>query len=222
MKKLTLALVASAVTISAASANISTGFYLGAAGGYGATTGKLTGQYQNGTSVVGSTDIGGGAGNIGVHAGYGHVSGCFYVGGELAYTFENTKINSTLFGSATQSSAQLKRNGYFNAALRGGWLFTPNTMGYIRLGANWGKWTLDDRLNVFTNAMPGRGSKSRASFAPGAGIETSVARNVYLRVEYTYEFGPSVRALNAAAPNAFLNAGQIRTQSGKVGLSYKF
>jgi opacity protein-like surface antigen len=96
-------------------------------------------------------------------------------------------------------------------------------MMYVRLGGNWGKWTLNDALNGgFTSAMPGSGSKNRLSFAPGVGLETAVHKNVYLRVEYNYEFGPSVRAANAAVPGAFSNVGTIRSQSGKVGLSYKF
>lgn len=223
MKKLTLALVASAVTISAASAhNISSGFYLGAHGGYGAVTAKITGQNIAGASIPGSTDSGSGTGNFGFQGGYGWVHGCFYLGGELAYTFENAKVNYSLFNGGNGGSSQLKRNGYFNFAARGGYLFTPSTMGYVRLGGNVGKWTLNDNFNVFTAANPGSGSKSRVSFAPGLGLETAIHRNVYLRVEYTYEFGPSVRATNANLPMGVLNASNVRDQSGKIGLSYKF
>jgi outer membrane immunogenic protein len=212
MKKLALALVASTVALSTANANhISTGFYLGVHGGYGSLTGKVSGS-----GVNGSRDIGSGFGNIGIHGGYGWVTGCLYLGGELSYTFENAKTNDTLGGIG---SLQLKRNGYARAALRGGYLFTPNTMGYIALGGNWGKYTLNDS-RIANNTISG--SKNRLSFAPGVGLETAVHKNVYLRLEYNYEFGPSVRATNATAPNNFTNVGTIRSQSGKVGLSYKF
>lgn len=217
MKKLALALVVSTVALSAANANhhnpISTGFYAGVAAGYGSLTAKLSGSANNGSS-----DFGSGFGNIGIHGGYGWVTGCLYFGGELSYTFENAKATSALGGG----SAQLKRNGYARAALRGGYLFTPSTMGYIALGTNWGKYTLNDSSFSFTNANPGSGSKNRLSFAPGVGLETAVHRNVYLRVEYNYEFGPSVRATNGSVANAFTNAGTVRSQTGKVGLSYKF
>jgi opacity protein-like surface antigen len=94
---------------------------------------------------------------------------------------------------------------------------------YIRLGINWGKWSLRDSLNNgFSMAQPGSGSKNRPSFVPGFGIETAVHRHVYLRVEYVYEFGPGVRATNGALPNRFTNMGTLRTQSGKLGVSYKF
>ena len=171
----------------------------------------------------GSRDIGGNSANIGAHLGYGWVTGCFYFGGEFAYTFDNPKVNDTLSSIANSGQMSLKRNGYFNAAFRGGYLLVPNTMFYIRLGGNWGKWTLTDSLTgAFTSAQPAGGSKSRLSFAPGFGLETAVHHNVYVRVEYVYEFGPSVRSTNNAFPNAFTNVGMLRSQSGKMGLSYKF
>ena len=214
MKKLALALVASTVALGATHANhISTGFYLGAHAGYGSLTGKVSNSVNN----AGSADFGSGFGNIGIHGGYGWVTGCLYLGGELSYTFENAKANNTVGGNG---NLQLKRNGYARAALRGGYLFTPSTMGYIALGGNWGKYTLNDSRTFPNNAISG--SKNRLSFAPGVGVETAVHKNVYLRLEYNYEFGPSVRATSATNANDFTNVGTIRSQSGKVGLSYKF
>ena len=123
MKKLALALIASTVALGATHANhgISTGFYLGAHAGYGSLTGKVTTSAVNG----GSSDFGSGFGNIGIHGGYGWVTGCLYLGGELSYTFENAKATNTV----ARGNLQLKRNGYARAALRGGYLFTPTTMG---------------------------------------------------------------------------------------------
>lgn len=217
MKKLALALVVSALSINAASANISTGFYAGAAVGYGSTTGKFAAPSNAaGNAISGSAAFGDTAANIGIHGGYGWVSGCLYFGGEVAYTFENTKVKNDYnnsFGATT-----LKRNGYFNAALRGGYLFTPNTMAYVRLGANLGKWKVNSQVDANNTVT---GSKNRLAFTPGVGLETAVHKNVYLRVEYNYEFGPSVAATNSAVQNV-VKVGRIRTQSGKVGLSYKF
>jgi len=173
-------------------------------------------------SAAGNQDVGGTAANVGIHGGYGWVQNCMYYGGEVGYTFENAKIRDTL-GAQNGGSAQLKRNGYFRAALRGGYLFTPNTMFFIALGINWGKWTLNDSLNNgFGTTNVGTGSKNRISFAPGVGLETAIHKNVYLRVEYNYEFGPSVRATNSSVNNSFSQMGSIRSQSGKIGLSYKF
>eukprot|EP01099_Mayorella_cantabrigiensis_P003504 TRINITY_DN2678_c0_g2_i1.p2 TRINITY_DN2678_c0_g2~~TRINITY_DN2678_c0_g2_i1.p2 ORF type:complete len:134 (+),score=1.68 TRINITY_DN2678_c0_g2_i1:145-546(+) len=132
MKKLALALVASTVALGATQASIGTGFYLGAHVGYGSTTGKATSQL-GGVATPGSRDIGGNAANIGIMGGYGWVTGCLYFGGELGYTFENTKIRDNL-SNLNLGTQELKRNGYFNAALRGGYLLNPNTMMYVRLG----------------------------------------------------------------------------------------
>jgi outer membrane immunogenic protein len=223
MKKLTLALAASAIIVSGASAhNIGTGFYAGIHGGYGAVTAKQNGFANGGILNTGNENTGNGQGNIGFHGGYGWVHSCFYLGGEIGYTFENAKITDSLGTAAGFGQSQLKRNGYFRAAVRGGYLFTPSTLGYIALGANWGKWTANDNLNFFNNAVPGSGSRNTAAFAPGVGLETAVHKNVYLRVEYNYEFAPSVRATNGAVPSSFTSWTNVRDQSGKVGLSYKF
>jgi len=224
MKKIALALVASTVVASAASANIGTGFYGGLDLGYGSTNAKMTGQPNAGGAYGGSTDVGSNAANIGIHAGYGWVSSCLYFGGEVAYTFENSKVNQGLSPTVSGAAAQLKRSGYFNVALRGGYLFTPNTMMYIRLGGNWGKWKATDSgwTQGFTSTNTGTGSSSRLSFAPGIGLETAVHKNVYVRVEYVYDFGPSISATNSASSGAFTKFSTIRNQTGKVGLSYKF
>jgi opacity protein-like surface antigen len=221
MKKIALALVATSTIISATHANIGTGLYLGAHLGYGSTTAKNT-SVIGGTASQGSADVGGNAANIGIHGGYGWVTGCLYLGGEVAYTFENTKINNSL-ETTTGSGMQLKRNGYFRLAVRGGYLFTPNTMMYITLGGNWGKWKATDSFN-FTTSNPASGSKNRFSFAPGVGLETAIHKNVYLRGEYVYEFGPSIvstrSGVDASRQSSKFN--NIRSQSFKLGLSYKF
>jgi opacity protein-like surface antigen len=236
MRKLTLAVIASStVALQASYANISTGYYVGAHAGYGATTAKNSGVLaQNtpagpaGTSVTGSVDIGSTAPNIGIMGGYGWVYGCMYYGGELAYTYENTKINDTIgqggvVNGAALSASAFKRSGYFHVGLRGGYLFTPNTMFYIRLGANFGKWTINDTLNYgFSTAVPGNGSKNRLTFTPGLGLETAIHQHVYLRVEYVFEWGPGVKATNANFPAGATNISNVRTQAGKVGLAYKF
>lgn len=237
MKKLALVLAAStSIALQASHANISTGFYAGAHAGYGATTAKTSGVLAQtipgtgpaGTSVAGSQEVGSTAPNIGIMGGYGWVYGCMYYGGEIAYTYENTKINDTIgqgavLNGATLSSSTFKRSGYFHVGLRGGYLFTPNTMFYIRLGANFSKWILNDSLNNgFSSAIPAAGSKNRLTVTPGLGLETAIHQHVYLRVEYIFEWGPNVSATNANAQAGSTTMSNVRTQSGKVGLVYKF
>ncbi len=222
MKKFALALVAGTIAASAASANISTGFYLGAHVGYGSTTADAS--YTGTAAPAGRSNVGHGAGSIGLHAGYGMVSGCWYFGGELFYTFENTKITSNLAAPAN-TRAQLKRNGVYGIAARIGWLITPSAMTYIRLGAHAGKWQASDNTVVGTTNL--RGSKNRISFAPGVGMEIAMNKNVYLRGEYTYEFGPSVRGVDTdptsvAATVISSRFNNIRSQRFTLGVTYKF
>jgi opacity protein-like surface antigen len=232
MKKLALALIASTVALSATQANIGTGFYAGGAVGYGMASGVYGINQFPPPGLLGTSEFGGNSGNIGIHGGYGWVDNSLYFGGELAYTFDNSRVNNTmnlgLFNNPAlgpNGGTSLKRNGYFNIAARAGYLVTRDTMFYIRLGSNLSKWTLRDAGNFaappFGSSFVGNGSVNRLSFVPGFGIETAFNKNLYLRGEYTYEFGPSV-----IATNPFINGStvirHIRTQSGKIGLSYRF
>lgn len=219
MKKLALALVAATALAGAASAHLSTGFYMGAHTGWDSMRADYS-QVNGGVAVAGSTQVGRDNPNIGLFAGYGWINGCFYWGGELGYTFANVKARDTL-GFVAPAATELKRNGYFNAAVRLGYLFSVNTMGYIRLGVNWGKWSVNDTILV-NAANPYTGSKSRASFAPGVGLETAVHKNVYVRAEWTYEFASSVRATRAAVANTSSTYNSIRSNSFKLGIAYKF
>lgn len=224
MKKLALVLAAT-TAFTAAQANIGTGFYIGAHTGFDsvATDMEATSPLLLGGTSVNKAHMGRGNANVGLFAGYGMVNGCFYYGGELGYTFSSTKIRSTPDSTAANQFIELKRSGYFNAAVRLGYLFSQNTMGYVRLGVNWGKWNLRDTVNAGTVAAPVSASKNSASFAPGVGIETALNRNVSLRAEWTYEFGRNLRVNNAAAPTTtFTTAKSIRTSSFKLGIAYRF
>lgn len=225
MKKFALALVTSAATGSMAHANITTGYFAGVQVGCGLTTGKYTTTNATGNSFSGSTDVGAKAKNIGLIGGYGWVCKHLYMGAEAAYTFENSPIRHTLGNSDTRGGAHLKRTGYFNVAVRTGYVVTPQTLFYIRMGVNWSKWNFRDAgapgPNGFTQSTTGRGSKARLTLVPGVGLETAVHKHVYARLEYSYEFGPQVRATNNSV-QAFSTIGAIRNQSVKLGVAYKF
>jgi opacity protein-like surface antigen len=222
MKKLTLALVASTLILTNANAHISTGFYLGAHAGYDTTTATNTSQ-QLGVTNSGDIQVGSSNGIIGIHGGYGWVQSCLYVGGDFGYTFGRTKLRDSMANPGTPGEATLKRDGYFRAAFRAGYLFTPNTLLYITLGTNLSKWNYNDTLNNgFNQTIPGTASKNKFTFAPGVGLETVIHRNVYLRFDYFYEFGTSLRAVNSRNGNAYSQLSTIRSQSLRMGISYKF
>lgn len=232
MKRLALAFVAYTVGISAVQAHngfISTGPYLGIAAGYTGVSGKYSvpGSGAGNPPIYGTLDVGGTAPSIGIYGGYGVVNNCLYYGAEIAYTFENLKMSDSLNTSIYPSSglSQLKRNGYFNAALRGGYLIVPASMVYIRLGLSWGRWTYNDSnfyVGPFQTTAPGSGSKSRITVVPGIGSETALTKNFYLRLEYSYEFGPTLTATNSSVPASITKVSSVQSHMGKVGLTFKF
>lgn len=228
MNKWVAVLVTTTICMGATNANITTGSYFGMSAGYGAGSARLSTTKANAAGVfaggaAGARDVGTTAVNIGAHLGYGWVANCFYFGGEFAYTYDNPKISDNIDFFGTSGQMMLKRTGYVQAAFRGGYMFVSNSHFYIRLGGNFSKWSITDSLNgQFNTARSGKSSKTRLSFSPGFGLEAAVHPNVYVRVEYVYEFGPSIRATNNSVSNAYTNAGVLRTQSGKMGLSYKF
>lgn len=220
MKKLVLACAAAGLLATAANANIGTGFYMGAHTGWDSVRADYT-QTNNGVAVAGKNEIGRDNPNIGIFGGYGWLCGCFYWGGEIGYTFANIKIRATQGVAPNALTAELKRSGYFNIAARMGYLFSQNTMGYIRLGGNYGKWKASDNLFTGVTNTVLTGSKNRFSFVPGVGLETALNRNVSVRAEWTYEFGSSLRT-TLANNNRTSNFGSIRSNSFKLGVAYRF
>lgn len=187
MKKLALALTVASFAAGAACADINTGFYLGAGIGGNNTTYKADGI---------GVDIGRHGIQGSIYAGYGFVTGCTYLGAELGYTFTGTKAQALLFA--------LERRNVINAALLVGQKFTPSTMAFISLGVNNAQFKI---TNLATEISE---SKRKFSFAPGLGLETAATKNIRIRLQYTYDFGPKVDGIKA------------RTQTAMLGVAYKF
>lgn len=213
MKKFALALIA-ATAISSANAEIGSGLYLGANASMNALSSDVTFTDLNDNSTS-STDSGRHRPGLGMYIGYGIASGCMYYAGEMGYQF----LNSSFSFADTEPNdpgvrGKFKIDHQFNLAFRVGYKFTPATVGYIRLGANWG------RMKLSTNIARLSDSKSRFSFAPGLGVETSIARNWIGRMEWTYDLG---RSFKRTAPGVVaFDADRVHTQSVRLGLAYKF
>lgn len=196
MKKIISALLVTAAVAAPAVAanNIQTGFYVGANAGASTskldipTAGNLTQSFAGQNAV------------LGLYTGYGVVNSNLYLGGELFAAIDNAKINVLNF--------QLKRKAFFGAAARLGFLVSPSTMIYGRLGLEFGKWQVSvNGTNV--------GRSSKAAFAPGLGLETALTNNLSLRTEWVYQIN---KAFNNTAT---LTAG-ARAQRFTVGISYRF
>jgi opacity protein-like surface antigen len=220
MKKLILSLVLTTVAVTPVSAEcMGTGFYLGGNLGMGNAATRVSGQY-NAPTISGQYDND--AGNIGFHFGYGHIMSCWYLGAEAFYSFERLVIRNTLGGAG--GAVDLRRNGHYGLAIRGGYMFTPSTLFYIRFGTHLGRWILTDSAN-FPAPNQARASRNSLNFSPGVGMETAVYKNITLRGEWFYESGPNLTVANAVvAPVAtnWTNAGKLRYNTYRLGVSYKF
>ena len=204
MKKLALALVTAATFAGTASADLTTGFYLGAGiGGNSLTT--------SGTVDVFGADV---SSNFGrnrfegsLYTGYGYVTGCTYLGGELGYTFTGGKAGVTGTFNNTTMSAFIERRNIINAAFIVGQKFSPSTMIYARLGMN----STQYRAAFTAPGVQIHSKKRKVSFAPGAGIEGAVTKNVRIRLQYVYDLG-----------NSLYQSGKVRSQATTLGVAYKF
>lgn len=159
---------------------------------------------------------------VGLMAGYNYQSGSAVFGAEIYGGFDTTKatlFNDNEGGSSVEAGlwkTTLKRQRYIGFAPRIGYMVTPNALVYARLGLEAGKWTMQVDPNTASMNLPInvgyllgspaaktaaiaassssiKKSKSGLAFAPGVGVELFVTKNVFLRGEYSYLFGPTIK-----------------------------
>jgi opacity protein-like surface antigen len=216
MVKYALALIVTVASMGIATAAKSAG-YLGAHVGYGSAKSKIT--YD--PARAGSVNVDNDAPNLGALAGYGATYGIWYVGAEIFYTLETLKIQDTTQAALNGLMMELSRKHYYGAALRFGFWMQAQTLAYFRLGAHGGKWKLSD-----TRVNNGVGDtlfeKNRFTLAPGLGVEMTLHKNLALRTEWFYEFGPAIVATNSANRALFTRSSSVLYQSFRLGLTYRF
>lgn len=203
------------------------------------------------------TDGGKAAGLFGLFAGYGALVGSgMYVGGEIYGGIDTTNFkpydsNSSGIGYALWQT-KVERKYYYGLAARFGVMATPSTLIYLRLAAESGKWkatvtpngaTVDAAQAEFAAAGGIAGqfgdvaaskktvttNKTGIQFAPGAGVEVYVNKNLFVRAEYSYLFGPKITMTSDASAFGESFSGKTVTHhlktsqhSMKVGIGYKF
>lgn len=252
MKNLSVALLAVAALSTSAMAN--NGFYLGASAGVAQTNVKYDYAVQNAPNPTflnaTRTDGGKTAGLFGLFAGYGVVVGSgAYVGGEIYGGFDTTSFSpydDTASGAgAAFWKVKLERKYYYGLAARLGYMITPNTLAYIRLAAEAGKWKASVSPNTALFDAPRRAAaatdeavakakqtqtknKTGIQFAPGVGVEVYVSKNLFIRAEYSYLFGPKISLSNSIAETSTISGTtanhNLKTSQHamKVGIGYKF
>jgi hypothetical protein len=210
MKKFALTLI-TATAISGAQAEIGSGLYVGVNGALNAfnADAKITNLITNTTQKV---DMGRHRAGTGMYTGYGISSNCLYYAFEIGYQFVNA--NFRFMSTNPSIIGKFQHRHQFNFAVRAGFKFTPSTVAYVRLGGNWGQY------KAKTNVALMNDTKSRISFAPAIGAETSLGRNWVGRIECMFE---TARTFKRTVPNAVkMEFDNVYTSSTKLGVAYKF
>lgn len=143
------------------------------------------------------------------------VSPRFLLGGLLDAHVGNIETTLDIAGF----NASIQETYGFDAGLRAGYLFTPNTLGYVLGGYSWQKYKLD------TNAGFGF-DWSQSGYFVGAGVETAISSNWTIKTEYRYtRFGTKDNLLSEAGltglPDGLLNLDTSR-HTFQVAAAYRF
>ncbi len=195
-----LALAAAPVTANAQSPY---GFYVGVAGG-GVSASADTSAL--GVPGFGSTDLGMKGFTGGGYAGFGITSSGIYTGIEAQCDFGNGEHNTVLPGFGPLS---IGRDHTFGGAGRIGYAFDKETMVFGKVGYAFSHYTAKD---VFAGISE---KKWQGGLKVGVGVEREIAANFALRLDYDADFA------SLKLPVSGINS-DIVTQTGRVGLSYKF
>lgn len=186
------------------------GLYVGFGVGAGANVHEISSDFIPGLSLNGI----GGEGVYGeATVGYDYmVSQRFLLGGLIDAHFGNIETSLDAFGL----SASIQETYGFDAGLRAGYLFTPNTLGYVLGGYSWQKYKLDTNAGFDLDWDQG-------GYFVGAGVETAVAGNWTIKGEYRYtRFATNDDLLSEfGAPDGFLNLDTSR-HTFQVAANYRF
>ncbi|TIQ18574.1 MAG: porin family protein [Mesorhizobium sp.] len=186
------------------------GIYVGFGVGAGANVHELSSDFLPGFSLNGI----GGEGVYGeLTVGYDYmVSPRFLIGGLLDAHFGN--IETTLDVAGLEASVQETYG--FDAGLRAGYLFTPNTLGYVLGGYSWQKYELDTNAGFDLDW-------DQSGYFVGAGVETAINSNWTIKTEYRYtRFSTNDDLLSDfGLPDGALNLDTSR-HTFQVGANYRF
>ncbi|BCB22231.1 outer membrane beta-barrel protein [Bosea sp. ANAM02] len=206
LRKLILAsasLLALAALSGTANAQSPYGFYVGAAGGGVSASAETSALH---VPSFGSTDLGMKGFTGGGFAGFGITSSGIYTGIELSYDFANGEHSTVLPGVGLLS---IGRDHTFGGAGRIGYAFDKETMVFGKVGYAYSHYTTKDLFAGLSE------KKWQGGLKVGVGVEREIAANFALRLDYDADFA------SLKLPVSGINS-DIVTQTGKVGLAYKF
>jgi outer membrane immunogenic protein len=185
------------------------GIYVGFGVGAGANVHELSSDFLPGFSLNGI----GGEGVYGeLTVGYDYmVSPRFLIGGLLDAHIGNIETTLDVAGL----DASIRETYGFDAGLRVGYLFTPNTLGYVLGGYSWQKYKLDTNAGFDFDW-------DQSGYFVGAGVETAINSNWTIKSEYRYtRFGTQNILSEFDIPDGVLDTDTSR-HTFQVAANYRF
>ena len=144
----------------------------------------------------------------GVSVGYDFQAGDFVFGGIVDVSHVDYTDTQSGFSSTPATYTEIRELNFLaTARVRAGFLVTPELLAYVHGGIAGG----DVSYSFFGNAGPttatSRGDSNSVGFQVGGGLETMVAENISLGVEYAYtNLGSSDFTTRLTGPAAFNGA----------------
>jgi len=223
------ALLGSALTTASLAADIQqpvsswTGWHVGAGAGYGMVNHQIDIDVPALPGNVDFSGFGGEGGLATVEAGYDYEIGSnFVLGAQLDYTYSG--ISTDIGGSITglgSASYELSADHAISAIVRGGRLINDNTLMYSLVGWTHTWWNGD--LNVEDNlGAPVFGASYQYEtdgLTLGGGIESAIADNTTLKLEYRYTMNEDVEIF--AVPGLFSIDENANVHTARAVLSYR-
>lgn len=167
--------------------------------------------------------------------GYGFVFNSFYIGPEVYFSAGrrpkadlSIQAHNTYPSEWLSTSTMAKRNSW-EGGIDGrlGWVATPGSLLFIRLGAAFNNISLNSNTTTSTDGtvVPAtkllnyKASKSLVGFRAGAGLEQKLTPRISVRADYVYTYYGKFSAYgsNYSAPlGPIINTTQVRMQSQAV------
>lgn len=232
MKRFVLSVMATA-GLAAASPAMSadwTGFYVSGGAGYGAWSADTTTvNPTTGAPILSLVQTQGGKGALGtIGIGYDYQYNTNIVLGLLA-DYDFSSLKGTIQDQGPFYAANIKQTYAIAAGVRVGWLFNPDTLGFVSGG--WSRTHFSGGAANFAfppNAASGTEYLpfSKNGWFLGLGVETQVSPGWFLRGEYRCASYGNTNIRNVITATGATGAASIAfkptVQTGKLQVVYKF
>lgn len=239
MKKIALSLTLATLTAShlTASAQITSGAYLGAAAGVSVLGGKNKLITSNDGGVGGpqqinnqmSLSLSKASPSVSIFAGYGLKFSNFWAAAEVFYQHDHLKDSQDIMFAVEPASVVSSSAGAYGASAHVGFLSADNFVLYAILGIEARKFKINFSASELISSAKIAKKYTSVAFVPGVGARFALTKNLSLKTEYKYAIHRSKRmsvsAANSANPaqtDVSTLKHQPKVQSFNIGFVYNF